>query len=337
MIHFDHSFLVEASYDIYNSSNYDFTREEKEEAINELRDLEIEDVLSKFDLEGVTEDQLKEIKETLTLRMNSFLKIGYGMVHNVMPEPLEGNGMCKGVKYPKNIEDYDYNHIRTVFNRSKLYDHSFGIGLICNNIEDYNTIIDFHNSNEKVYNIKKSGFDYPLNRNLYEVEDRIKKIREMNSSLYENIKDKRRESLGDIDFLKGLQKLNIGDIKLMLKDKKLTSDISRTLRDISRLIKPRPLKLPIDLRIFDKGVENRVMDTERWEKLKQWTRDAVTYIETNPLVEMGIELVELDNQSNAMKKEIIEYIETSTLKLSYYEQFKNQLKEEFSTTEAEAI
>ena len=227
MIHFDHSFLVETSSEIWSSSKYDFTYDEKVEATVELRDLEIENVLSKFDLEGVSKDQLENISRILTFRMNSFLKIGYGIAINQLKVPMDG-GREWSSTYPKNIEHVDYSYIESFFDRFKLQNLWFGIGRVCESIEDYHALLEFHNSDERVYKIEKGGFNHPVNRNLYEAEDRIKKLKE-----------------------------------------------------------------------------------------KIQSRTAV-----------------LDDQINGIKREIIEYIETSTLKLSYYERFKDQLKEEVSTTEA---
>jgi len=335
MIHFDHNFLVEASYDIYSSSKYDLKEEEKHEAIEELREIEIQHVLGKFDLEDITKDQLQIIEETLCKRMNSFLCIGYGIANCRLYDPMEGKDRYMNFRYPENTSHGDHSYLSAFFDRYKLQNVYIGIGRVCESIEDYDNLLTFHNSDERIYTIEKSGFNHPVNRNLYEAEELVKKLIDFKSKSYRIFEDKMKKHLHTIEFLKELEKLSIYDLEFSSTRSK--SDLLAVLRDI-----PRSYKFiePFDFEMFFILLGNISKQDEarkRFEEMQQWVKNTITSIENNPLQDIRSKIAELDIEANEIKKQIIEYIETSTLKLSYYERFKNQLQEEVNTTEAEAV
>ena len=335
MIHFDHNFLVEASYDIYSSSKYDLTTEEKHEAIEELREIEIQHVLGKFDLEDITKDQLQIIEETLCKRMNSFLCIGYGIANCRLYDPMEGKDRYMNFRYPENTSHGDHSYLSAFFDRYKLQNVYIGIGRVCESIEDYDNLLTFHNSDERIYTIEKSGFNHPVNRNLYEAEELVKKLIDFKSKSYRIFEDKMKKHWNTIEFLEELQKLSRYDLEFSSTRSK--SDLLAVLRDI-----PRSYKFiePFDFEMFFILLGNISKQDEarkRFEEMQQWVKNTITSIENNPLQDIRSKIAELDIEANEIKKQIIEYIETSTLKLSYYERFKNQLQEEVNTTEAEAV
>lgn len=304
MIHFDHEFLVEVSYDIYSSSKFDLDDQEKYDAIEELIDHETQSVLNRFNLEGITKDQYRYIKETLRGRISQFLITGFHMTKS----NLEEN---RSTKVPRNINLYChsdcFNEYFPKFKRSNFET----LGVLCENIQDYKNLVQFHNSDEKTFLGKKDYSLYPLNRNLYEVNLNKKTLIEIQES-FKEMKDKIERYKRRVRYFEKIITWDSSDLG--------THETKHSLRD--RL--SESAGTDIEAR-FIRDTLIHEMEQE-WDNIKSMLKSLVDRNKSRiekTFTEMKIQ----EKRFKEIQHKIIELIETSTLKLSYYEQYKNQLKE----------
>lgn len=174
MIKIDEDFLEDVAKDILESHDCDLDCAEKKEALEDLIENETDFILKKLDLKGVSQDQMRILKEA----HRRSVEFPVQMASLVLRK--------KGY-----LENMDSSFIYSRFNTEKWF-----IEGTCHCIEDYKSLRKFLDSGEESFEDQWEGQkvseSHILNSNLKSAMDLMREIGNRKSREYKNIVEKHK-------------------------------------------------------------------------------------------------------------------------------------------------